>query len=250
MDEAKKQGIRVVGHVPLTVTTEEASDAGQASIEHTETLFEAAVTNGELLDLNGTSIHKYLADYGAPLFARFVANHTVFTPTLSAWKAEISVRDGSPADPNFRYVAASRRKVPVPSMNLPLKEVFGGLCDAVRQMHTAGVTLMAGTDVSVYPRIPGFMLHDELETLIECGLTPADALRAATIVPAAFLARQNDFGSVQAGKMADILLLNENPLDDIRNARKLWAVVIGGKILRRLDIDRFLSEAARLASAN
>src|SRR5579871_3811875 len=62
MDEAKKQGIRVVGHVPLTVTTAEASDAGQASIEHTETFFEAAVTNGELLDLNGASIHKYLAD--------------------------------------------------------------------------------------------------------------------------------------------------------------------------------------------
>jgi hypothetical protein len=82
MDEAKKQGIRVVGHVPLTVTTAEASDAGLASIEHTETLFEAAVTNGELLDLNGASIHKYLADHGSALFAKFVANHTVFTPTL------------------------------------------------------------------------------------------------------------------------------------------------------------------------
>jgi Amidohydrolase family len=173
IDEAKKQGIRVVGHVPLTVTTEEASDAGQASIEHTETLFEPSVTNGELLDLSGASIHKYLSEHGGSLFAKFVANGTVITPTLSAWKAEIFSRDGSPPDPDFRYVAASVRKIPVQQLNFPFQEVFGGFCDAVRQMQAAGVTLMAGTDVSVYPRIPGFMLHDELETLVDCGLTPA-----------------------------------------------------------------------------
>ena len=95
MDEARKQDIRVVGHVPLTVKPEEASDAGQASIEHTETLFEGAVTNGELLDLTGESIRKYLAEHGSALFAKFVANHTVVTPTLGAWKAEIAARDGS-----------------------------------------------------------------------------------------------------------------------------------------------------------
>jgi imidazolonepropionase-like amidohydrolase len=250
MDEAKKQGIRVVGHVPLTVTTEEASDAGQASIEHTETLFEAAVTGGELLDLNGVSIHKYLSEHGSAVFARFVANHTVFTPTISAWKAEISARDGSPPDPNFRYVAASQRKVPVQPLNLPLKEVFDGFCDAVRQMHSAGVTLMAGTDVSVYPRIPGFMLHDELETLVGCGLTPAEALRAATMIPAQFLGREDQFGSIAVGRMADMLLLNENPLENIRNTRKLWAIVFGGKLLRRTDIDGLFHEAERLAAAN
>jgi len=250
MDEAKKQGIRVVGHVPLTVTTEEASDAGQASIEHTETLFEAAVTGGELLDLNGVSIHKYLSEHGSAVFARFVANHTVFTPTISAWKAEISARDGSPPDPNFRYVAASQRKVPVQPLNLPLKEVFDGFCDAVRQMHSAGVTLMAGTDVSVYPRIPGFMLHDELETLVGCGLTPAEALRAATMIPAQFLGREDQFGPSTARRMADMLLLNENPLENIRNTRKLWAIVFGGKLLRRTDIDGLFHEAERLAAAN
>jgi imidazolonepropionase-like amidohydrolase len=247
MDEAKKQGIRVVGHVPLTVTTAEASDAGLASIEHTETLFEAVVTNGELLDLNGASIHKYLADHGSALFAKFVANHTVFTPTLSPWKAEISVRDGSRPDPNFRYVPASQRKIPIQPMTVSLKEVFGGFCDAVRQMHTAGVILMAGTDVSVYPRIPGFMLHDELETLVQCGLTPADALRAATLVPAIFLGKQTDFGGIQAGRLADILVLDENPLQDIRNTRKLRDVIMGGKLLQRMDLDRLLREAEQRA---
>lgn len=250
MEEAKKQGIRVVGHVPLTVTTAEASDAGQASIEHIETFFEATVTNGELLDLNGASIHKYLADHGSALFAKLVANHTVVTPTLSPWKAEISLRDGSPPNPNFRYVPASQRKVPIQPMNVPLQEVFGGFCDAVRQMHAAGVTLMAGTDVSVYPRIPGFMLHDELETLVECGLTPADALRAATLVPAIFLERQSDYGSIQAGRLADIVLLDEDPLQDIRNTRKIRNVIIGGKLLRRMDLDRLLGEAERRAAVN
>ncbi len=250
MDEAKKQGIRVVGHVPLTVTTEEASDAGQASIEHTETMFEATVNHGELLDLNGASIHKYLADHGSELFAKFVANHTVVTPTLSPWKAEISVRDGSPPDPNYRYVPASQRKVAIEPIDVPLKEVFRGFCDAVRQMHGAGVTLMAGTDVSVYPRIPGFMLHDELEALVECGLTPADALRAATLVPALFLEKLGDFGAIQPGRRADILLLEADPLQDIRNTRKIRDVIIGGKLLRRMDLDRLFGEAERLAAVN
>ena len=122
------------------------------------------------------------------------------TPTLSAWKAEISSRDGSPPDPNFRYISASVRKIPIQPLNFPFQEVFGGFCDAVRPMHAAGVTLMAGTDVSVYPRIPGFLLHDELETLVDCGLTPAQALRTATIVPAQFLARESEWAVSRQGK--------------------------------------------------
>ena len=208
------------------------------------------VATANCFDLNGASIHKYLSEHGNAIFAKFVANHTVFTPTLSAWKAEITSRDGSPPDPNFRYVAASVRKLPTQPLGLPLKEVFGGFCDAVQQMHAAGVTLLAGTDVSVYPRIPGFMLHDELETLVDCGLTPAEALQTATVISARFLTRERDLGSIEAGKMADIVLLNENPLEDIRNTRKLWSVVFGGKLLQRPDLDHLLGEAERLAAAN
>jgi len=250
MDEARKQDIRVVGHVPLTVKPEEASDAGQASIEHTETLFEGAVTNGELLDLTGESIRKYLAEHGSALFAKFVANHTVVTPTLGAWKAEIAARDGSVPDPNVRYIAASLRRIPVEPLNLPLKEVFDGLCDAVRQMHSTGVTLMVGTDVSAAPRIPGFLMHDELATLVACGLTPAEALRAATLVPATLLGRQSEIGTIQVGKIADIVLLSENPLDDIRNSRKIWTVVAAGKVLQRGDLDRLLRAAERLPATH
>src|SRR6266566_9894514 len=250
MDEARKQDIRVVGHVPLTVKPEEASDAGQASIEHTETLFEGAVTNGELLDLTGESIRKYLAEHGSALFAKFVANHTVVTPTLGAWKGEIAARDGSVPDPNVRYIAASLRRIPVEPLNLPLKEVFDGLCDAVRQMHSTGVTLMVGTDVSAAPRIPGFLMHDELATLAACGLTPAEALRAATLVPATLLGRQSEIGTIQVGKIADIVLLSENPLDDIRNSRKIWTVVAAGKVLQRGDLDRLLRAAERLPATH
>ena len=109
---------------------------------------------------------------------------------------------------------------------------------------------MAGTDTSVYPRIAGFMLHDELETLVQCGLTPAEALRTATAVPAQFLGRDNDLGSIRAGKVADMLLLNENPLENIGNTRKLWAIVFGGKVFQQAEIEGLLREAERLAAAN
>lgn len=109
---------------------------------------------------------------------------------------------------------------------------------------------MAGTDVSVYPRIPGFMLHDELETLVQCGLTPAEALKSATVIPVQFLMRDKDLGSVQPGKIADLLLLNDNPLEDVRNTRKLWAIVYGGKLLQQVEIEGLLRESERLAAAN
>jgi imidazolonepropionase-like amidohydrolase len=92
---------------------------------------------------------------------------------------------------------------------------------------------------------PGFALHEEMELLVESGLTPREALYSATLEPARFLGIADTSGSVAVGKRADLVLLDADPTTDIHNARRINAVLLGGRLLRRADLDALLDEAAR-----
>ena len=175
----------------MTVAPEEASDAGQATLEHTETLFEgtfAAALNGR--DLPG-AIRAFREGEARKLFARFVANRTMVTPTLVAYRSIIESEDGSMArDPLSRYVAESlkaearkRAEPATPEELAGYRRTFAELREVVALMHRSGVTLLAGTDIAG-ARVPGFTLHDELALLVEAGLSPLEALQAATATPA------------------------------------------------------------------
>jgi imidazolonepropionase-like amidohydrolase len=116
-------------------------------------------------------------------------------------------------------------------------------------MGRAGVPLLAGTDAIGTRRLPGFSLHDELALLVEAGLTPQQALRAATLGPAQFLGMQDSLGTVAEGKKADLVLLDANPLDDIHNVRKVRGVVVAGRYLPRLELDRMLEKVRNLVES-
>jgi imidazolonepropionase-like amidohydrolase len=102
----------------------------------------------------------------------------------------------------------------------------------VRDMHRAGVEFLAGTDTGPNNPVPvGIGLHDELELLVESGFTPMEALQSATRNPARYFGTLKDMGTIEPGKLADMVLLNANPLDDIRNTRKINLVVLRGRIV-------------------
>ena len=111
-------------------------------------------------------------------------------------------------------------------------------------MRHAGVEFLAGTDTGALDCFPGFSLHDELALLVQAGLTPMEALQSGTRNPARCLGRLGDLGTVEQGKLADLLLLDANPLDDIRNTTKIAAVIINGQLLTREVLDRKLKEIA------
>jgi tetratricopeptide (TPR) repeat protein len=96
--------------------------------------------------------------------------------------------------------------------------------------------------------MPGFSLHDELGLLVKAGLTPMQALQAATSNPARFLGTEKDFGTIEEGKVADLVLLDANPLDDIANSRKISSVIYGGKLFPRAALDTMLAKIEALAS--
>jgi imidazolonepropionase-like amidohydrolase len=106
---------------------------------------------------------------------------------------------------------------------------------------------MAGTDTPGNFLIPGFALHDELALLVRSGLTPLAALQAATLNPAKFLNLIDSLGTVEAGKIADLVLLDEDPLKDIQNTRKINAVIANGRLFDRRELDRLLEEIAKVA---
>jgi hypothetical protein len=110
----------------------------------------------------------------------------------------------------------------------------------VHAFHRAGVRILAGTDAPM-PRVyPGWSLHEELELLVRAGLTPAQALHAATLAPAQFLDMHREIGSIATGKRADLLLLDADPTQDIRNTRRIRTVVLAGRVLTRVQLKELL----------
>jgi len=120
----------------------------------------------------------------------------------------------------------------------------------VNAMHKAGVEFLAGTDTpsGVYI-FPGFSLHEELQRFVTAGFTPAEALRTATLNPAKFFGMEDKLGTVEKGKLADLVLLDANPLDDIRNTQKIAGVVANGRYFSRKDLDKMLVDVEAAAKS-
>jgi len=257
--ECRKLGIPLVGHVPNTVTPMEASDAGQACIEHVGTLFEGTFAAAHKDEPFAAALDHFSKVSATELFARFASNKTVLTPTLVAHRMVIQF---GRAKPNERdkfvsrsarelaaYIATRDRDQLTPEFYERMEQQFRAALPLVKQMQDAGVRLLAGTDTGIAGTYPGFDLHDELELLVSAGLTPMQALQSATRNVAEFL-RDNDGGLVAVGRRADLVLLEANPLEDIRNTRKIHAVIVGGKFLDRDALDRLLQEAERAAQTD
>jgi imidazolonepropionase-like amidohydrolase len=277
VDECRKRRIPFAGHVPLLVTAGEASDAGQKSVEHlTRVLLscssrEAEIRRGLVVPgptvsagnragfmAEGEAADSYDAAKAARLFARFRKNGTWQCPTLVQLRKLASTDD--PAftnDDRSRYVPRAvradweERRKRLAGILPFAKRFYPKDLEVVRAMREAGVGLLAGTDAgwgNPYT-YPGFSLHDELELLVLAGLTPLEALQTATLNPARYLGRERELGTIERGKLADLVLLDANPLDDIRNTRRIAAVVVGGRYLPAPELRKLLAEVEAAAGA-
>ena len=286
-DEAKKEGIPFEGHVPITVSAGEASEAGQKSIEHltgilpacssreaellkaTQADFAQVLASGEPItslrsprsgERTRTALETYDQQKADALFAELKKNHTWQCPTLTVLRSFVSITDPSfTNDPRLKYVPRGVRESWDPTKDVRLRnrsaqemqtqqKVHEKNVEIVGAMQRSGVSIIAGTDVLNPYCFPGFSLHDELGLLVQAGLTPMQALQAATLNAAQFMDRENELGTIAAGKLADLVLLDANPLDDIANTRKIDAVVVNGRLFPKPALDDMLSKVAALAS--
>lgn len=286
-DESKKQGIPFEGHVPDSVTLEEASNAGQMSVEHLTGVLPACSTReAELLksaqetvaaidagqlssvrfwgpefrERQKMALESYSPQKAKIIFTELKKNNTWQCPTLTVLRSMAYSDDPSfTNDPRLKYIPRDIVSSWNPKADPFLKDktaedwaisrkVFSKELELVGDMEGAGVEILAGTDTLNPYCLPGFSLHDELGLLVQAGLTPIQALQAATLNPARFLGRENDLGTVTEGKIADLILLDADPLENIGNTKKIFAVVFGGKLFPRTSLDEMLTKIEVLAS--
>ena len=212
MNEARKEHIPVAVHLPQGVSSAEASDSGAASLEHIEMINESAILGpGATAKTVMQAVDQNLGPAGQALFERFAKNGTYYDPTLVAYERG--------------FVLWSNK----PEALKPRLEVHRKQMEQVAMMHRAGVQILAGTDFSDWGQVPGIDLHNELALFVEAGFTPLEALQTATLNPAKLLGRTDTFGTIQPGRVADMVILNMNPLEDISHTRKINAVILGGR---------------------
>ena len=224
---SKEKGISFVGHVPASMTPAEASDLGQKSIEHLEFVPKSchaildSVAGGAPANPPSGCDPQSLDD----LLHRFAQNGTWLDPTIQS----------------FRYWA--------PTQWSAIFSEFRELVPSIRQNH---VSILAGTDSSGVLEQkgdpPGTSLHDELALFVDAGFAPSEALRAATLNPALFLGLSDSQGTIEAGKVANLVLLQANPLEDIRNTGRIVAVISEGRYLNREMLERLRRENCRNCS--
>ncbi len=230
-EQARHWDLRVVGHIPSAVTAQEAVEARQKSLEHMFGISKSVSSEEEALKF----------------FERCTLIGTRVDPTLVLWLRMAHMDDPKLMnDPELSIVPASIRSAwpDISDDSYSLKIQVWRIYRLVALAKQAKTEILAGTDTGDPYVIPGAALHDELEQLVKAGLTPREALDAATLAPARFFETEKEMGAIEKGKLADMVLLNANPLDDIRNTRKVEGVYTHGRYYSRKDLNAILETAA------
>ncbi len=266
--EARVRGLPLDGHVPLSMLTGEAGPQ-MNSMEHVRNIEMDCAANAEALltvrlqllatlgdgpagDLRGR-IHSLqrlpaVAAYDETRCALVIEtlSNTIQVPTLRLnalgiqspflrddWAVAAANLPASAEGPWNASAAAAIGAAPARDTTFGAWSLF-----LIDQMNAAGVPIAAGTDTPIGFAIPGWSLHNELDMLVRAGLTPMEALGAATLRPAEFFGLSDEMGTIEEGRLADLVLLSGNPLDDITNTRTLKAVVTAGRFFELAELNR------------
>jgi imidazolonepropionase-like amidohydrolase len=269
--EARKRGLAISGHVPYVLTMKQVADAGLSSVEHLtyawksgvkdEAALSRGIANGEI---KGADINKYILQHfdtaaAMATYRYMAAKGTYLTPTLTLGNVMAYFdQDNHAHDPYLQYIGkglqrtyqwrVKRASSDDSAAIARRKMIYETSSSILPLLQKAGVKIMAGTDAGYLNSFdyPGIGLHQELALMVKFGLTPLQALQASVINSPAYLHKTN-YGAITAGKKADILLLDANPVADIHNTQKINALVVKGKLLNRAALDRLLQEVKEKA---
>jgi hypothetical protein len=271
-DEATKSKLEFAGHVPLTVKASTASITGQKSIEHIfAMLLECSDVEDEMrekfielfTDKHG-NVSYWNANHANDLMLEVVKNYnpikcqelyktlrknfTWFVPTLHHIELYYPDAEDWKKSPNIKYMPKAEYDFFVNEYEPAMRALHSPYHPEIEKMRIqfiveaqkSGVGILAGSDVAEVGLVHGFSLHNELASLQNAGLTPLEVLQTATVNPAKYQNAIDSIGTIETGKIADLILLNKNPLEDIRNTQEIEAVFTNGIYLNRKDLDSLL----------
>jgi imidazolonepropionase-like amidohydrolase len=257
-EQAIQRDIPFVGHVPIGMTVSQAAEAGIRSVEHATSIFVDCINEPEAPRLERIQA-KVDAGLCGDLAESLKTQGTWYVPTLVTERGYTHLnRSEFQNDPRLRFLPSLIRGWWRPENDLfgseytdedwlTVERGFTNFLEVTAVMAEHGVSILAGSDTPNAFAFPGFGLHDELELLVEAGLSPLEALQAATIDAARFLQSADTLGSVEPGKVADLVLLEGNPLEAISNTQTISAVVLAGLLLDRTELDEMLTRAEEKA---
>ncbi|MGE8220910.1 MAG: amidohydrolase family protein [Stenotrophomonas acidaminiphila] len=266
VSEASKRGLRTSGHIPMALTVGQAIDAGLSSIEHLDYAFQAGVPDEARIaaDFAAGRIDRAEAsrrlhegfDRATALAAyrRFAERGVAVTPTLDGSRILSFLDSEAHADdPYLAYIGPGLRKTyawrveraasATPEQVQARHARHARVAAVLPLLQEAGVRIMAGTDAGFLNsyNYPGIGLHNELALYVRHGLTPAQALATATRNGPAWFGRLDRYGAIAAGKAADLVLLERNPLQDITATSSIDTVVLRGTVYDRAALDAMLA---------
>ncbi len=249
-ERARQLHVEFAGHVPTSVPAWDVVEARQNSIEHMFGILKILGTDP------ANPLDTFSSERATAFFNRSALFDVAHVPTLTLWQ-RMSYVDAAAhmRDPRLKQTPASIRdtwpkfdeemkdaaKADTPQVRKQLELVWR----MVRIMHDSGVVILAGTDTGDPYTAPGGSLHDELALLVNAGLTPMEALQSATTAPAKFLGWDESVGRLEPGFVADIVLLDADPLLDIHNVAKIAGVAVRGRYLDRAAIAAILQSSGR-----
>lgn len=253
-DQAHERGLRVSGHVPAFMSARQFVEGGADEIQHINFIFlnfmyprVQETRNMKRLTEIGEHAFEYTPDQ--PEVRDFIAflkrHHTVLDPTLAAFE-DLSGDPDDPVPPGLRPIAARlppqvQRNFGFGALPVPkgqedaYAKAFPALMRMVKALHDSGITLMPGTD-----GLAGYQLHAELEIYARAGIPNAEVLRLATLTPAQVMGVDRDRGVIAPGKLADMVLIDGDPLSDMRDIRNVDVVLKGGKVFDPAAIEQAL----------
>lgn len=273
---AEKRGMKTSAHIPDALTLDEVADAGLDSIEHIDYAFKAgspdekaigvAVQRKQITDAEAWARREAGFDpaRARAVYARLAKHGMAITPTLNISRVTAYLdQDDHAGDDYLGYIGPGLRatyawrvqraaKADAAAVELRHRR-FERDASLLPMLQQSGMTILAGTDAGFLNSFdyPGIGLHDELGLLVRYGLTPLQALQAATINGARFLGHDDRFGTLAVGKSADMVLLRANPVEDIAATRRIDTVVLRGRAFDRGRLDMMLADVrARVAAEN
>jgi imidazolonepropionase-like amidohydrolase len=251
-NEARKRNIPFAGHIPNGVSIYKAIDAGMASSEHLYGFLNACSS----VDTSNEVLISTFSEKKFDSICSVLAKSSMWLcPTLVVNRANCSLNDSTFTNDNrisflpgyligiWNQKMSSYTKSQIDVFSKSAKPRYLFEQSLIGKMNEKGVKILAGTDCPNPYVFPGFSLHDELSLMVKGGMPPLDVLRTATINPAIFMNKKADFGSVEVGKIASLILLNKNPLENIENTKNIETVIVRGKVYNRKALDLMLAQA-------